>query len=111
MSAKVAALAPHATYKPVKEVEYPQVDFNHLNSHFIKNIPKPQSYPIHGCSKESEFYDKSKFGKRPTFWSFYPFGSVDGYDTNLGVVKVPDQPIFGYIWSEGSFKIHAAPPS
>ena len=32
MSAKVAALAPPATYKPVKEVEYPQVDFNHLNS-------------------------------------------------------------------------------
>ena len=112
MSAKVAALAPLATYKPVKEVEYPQVDFNHLNSHFIKNIPKPESYPIYGCSEDSEFYDISKHGKRPTFFNSFPFGAKPGYDTNLGIVAVPDQPIFGYIWTENhGFKIHAAPPS
>ena len=112
MSAKVAALAPLATYKPVKEVEYPQVDFNHLNSHFIKNIPRPESYPIYGCSEDSEFYNKSNHGKRPTFFNSFPFGAKPGYDTNLGIVAVPDQPIFGYIWTEDhGFKIHAAPPS
>ena len=61
---------------------------------------------------EPKFYDISNFKERPTFWSSnYPFGAEAGYDTNVGVVKVPDQPIFGYIWTEGSFKIHAAPPS
>ena len=70
MSAKVAELTPNAIYKPpVQEFEYSQVDFNHLNSHFMKNIPKPESYPIYGCSIESEFYDASNIKKRPTFWS------------------------------------------
>ena len=111
MAAAIKRFTPNAIYKSCKEVEYPQVDFNHLNSHFIKNIPKPQSYPIHGCSQETEFYDQSNFRKRPTFYNPFPFGSKEGYDTNVGVVKVPDQPIFGYIWSDGNFKIFAAPPS
>ena len=113
MSANIAALVPLAIYRPpTKEVEYPQVDFNHLNSHFIKNIPKPESYPIYGCSEDSEFYEKSNHGKRPTFFNSFPFGAKQGYDTNLGIVAVPDQPIFGYIWTENQgFKIHAAPPS
>ena len=112
MAAAIVRFAPDAIYKSrAAEVEYPQVDFNHLNSHFIKNIPKPQSYPIHGCSQEPEFYDRSNFQKRPTFYNSFPFGADQGYDTNVGVVKVPDQPIFGYIWSDGDFKIFAAPPS
>ena len=112
MAAAIKRFAPNAIYKSCDEIEYPQVDFNHLNSHFIKNIPEPKSYPINGCSSESEFYDKSNFGKRPTFWCNFPFGAKAGYDTNLGVVKVPDQPIFGYIYTEGhGFKIHAATPS
>ena len=74
MSAKVAELTHNAIYiykPPVQEFEYSQVDFNHLNSHFMKNIPKPESYPIYGCSIESEFYDASNINikKRPTFWS------------------------------------------
>ena len=111
MAAAIKRFTPNAICKSCKEVEYPQVDLNHLNSHFIKNIPKPQSYPIHGCSQEPEFYDQSNFRKRPTFYNPFPFGADQGYDTNVGVVKVPDQPIFGYIWSDGEFKIFAAPPS
>ena len=112
MSTKIAALVPLAIYKSCKEVEYPQVDFNHLNSHFIKNIPKPESHPMYGCSNDPEFYDKGNHGKRPTFFNSFPFGAKPGYDTNLGIVAVPDQPIFGYIWTENhGFKIHAAPPS
>ena len=46
MVAAIQRFAPNAIYTSFKEVEYPQVNFNHLNSHFIKNIPKPQFYPI-----------------------------------------------------------------
>ena len=112
MSARVAALAPLATYKPVKEVEYPQVDLNHLNSHFIKNIPKPCLYPILGCSDDPEFYARVDHRREiQNFFKEFPRGSEYGYSTNLGIVAVPDQPIFGYIWSGGEFMIQAATPS
>ena len=112
MSAKVAALAPLATYKPAKEVEYPQVDLNLLNSHFIKNIPKPDLLPILGCSNDLQFY--ARVDHRPGIKNFYkefPFGSDYGYNTNRGIVAVPDHPIHGYVWSGGEWKVHASLPS
>ena len=112
MSGKAAALAPHATYKPVKEVEYPQVDLNHLNSHFIKNIPKPYLLPILGCSDDPKFYARVDHRQGiQNFYKEFPFGSKFGYRTNLGIVAVPDRPIHGYVWSGGEWMVYASLPS
>ena len=112
MSANIAALVPLAIYRPPTKVEYPQVDLNHLNSHFIKNIPKPYLNPILGCSNDPQFY--ARVDHRPGIKNFYkefPFGSEYGYDTNLGIVAVPDRPIHGYVWSGGEWKVYASRPS
>ena len=46
--------------KPVLEVvtpaPYPKVDWSCVNSRFIKNIPSPGKFPIHGCSQDPDLY-------------------------------------------------------
>jgi len=112
MTANIAALVPLAIYRPPIKVEYPQVDLCQLNQHFLRNIPKPESFPILGCSNDLEFY--ARVDHRPGIKNFYkefPFGSEYGYNSNLGIVAMPDHPIHGYVWSGGEWKVHASLPS
>ena len=46
----------------------------------------------------------------PTYW--HPFGSIDGFRTNLGSVTFPRGPVKGHIWDkeEHRWVLHACPP-
>ena len=114
MTANIAALVPLAIYRPHTKVEYPRVDLFQLNQHFLRNIPKPENFPIQGCSEDPGFYDRSRLTSETVRLSFFrphPFGSEYGYTTNLGIVPVPDNPIHGYVWHGGQWTIHASLPS
>ena len=98
-------------------IQYPSIDLHNVNTRFIENIPKPTLFPVHGVSSDPDFYHKLAHGEgeysHKIFYRFNrhsPFGSDYGYDTNIGVIPPPTDPIHGYIWSKGSWKLFAVKP-
>ena len=104
-------------------VRYNTIDFSKVNVRSIANIPRPEHQAVHGCSQDPKFYSESvvlsyDYYNRPhTLESSHkktkPFGSLYGYQTNIGVVPVPDTPVHGYIWchDSGAFVLHAMDPA
>ena len=107
---------------PAPAVRYKTVDFANLNLRSIVNIPKPQQFPLYGPSIDPEFYrepyrvDRHGY-KDLTLPSHYHncggrHGSMYGYQTDWGIVPVPDRPVHGHIWSHEmhNWVYHAVPP-
>ena len=111
-----------AKYKPVEddgiiysaEVPIPRVDFSKVKPHLHRNLPKPTDYPVHSCSQDPKFYTECFSSDshnmyyacgstpcKPKFDTTFPFGSLPGFETNLGIVAVPQAPIGGYIYAGG----------
>ena len=69
---------------------YHTIDIFNVNSRFIENIPKPNSYPVLGVSQDPDFYHKRYDRDDPTkcFLSSYPHGALSGYETNLGITVI-----------------------
>ena len=93
------------------EIVYKSIDFSKVNVRNMANVPKPTSYPVHGVSNDPDFYSKivkldyiDYWGNQRTLESSFkkkaPFGSLYGYQTNEGIVPVPDVPVHGHVWSD-----------
>ena len=103
---------------PTPENIYHTIDLYNVNARFINNIPKPNRYPVLGVSNDPDFYHQwyqtgDPYKRSQKFLEPAPFGSEYGYETNLGIVLPPKDPIHGYIWSEqygGTFVLHAVKP-
>ena len=93
---------------------YHTIDLSCVNARFIQNIPKPNHYPVLGVSQDPDFYHKwyPKEDTTKHFLKSFPHGALYGYETNIGIVAPPTEPVHGYIWSEryGSFVLHAVQP-
>ena len=79
---------------------HPTINLREINVHFLGNIPKPRKFPISGCSQDPEHYS-TWFTSDPNSRHGSPFGPIGfayGYQTNNGVVAVPDKPVHGYVW-------------
>ena len=99
------------------DINYHTIDLFNVNSRFINNIPKPNRYPVLGVSPDPDFYHKwyqtgDPYKRSQKFLDPAPFGSLFGYETDIGIVPPPTDPVHGYIWSEryGSFVLHAVMP-
>ena len=79
----------------------PQVNWSRLNKHFMKNLPTPETFRIHSCPQDPNFYKRHRVG------SCVPFGTRSVIMTNLGVVGLPSEPVHGYVWQGGEWTIHA----
>ena len=85
-----------------------KIDFSKVKPHILRNLSKPGIYPLLGCSPDPDFYHKAtesmgyERGRRPKFDCLTPFGAKPAFDTNLGLVAVPKEPIGGYIYKTGS---------
>ena len=94
---------------------YPKVDWSCVNSRFIKNIPIPNSFPLHGCSQDSNFYKlhlSYSRGNQSQFTTLnHPFGPAYGYQTSEGIVSVPEEVHHGYIWQGHQWILHAKLPT
>ena len=107
------------TTSPVPEIVYKTIDFSKVNVRNMSNIPKPNYFPIHGVSNDPEFYKKTYWSKgfeydkkEMNFFKPSPHGSKYGYQTNDGIVPVPDAPVHGHVWSDHlhNWVLHAVYP-
>ena len=83
-------------------ITYHTIDLKNVNARFINNIPKPNRYPVLGVSNDPDFYHLwyqtgDPYKRSQKFLDPFPFGSEFGYETNIGIVLPPTDPIHGYI--------------
>ena len=88
------------------KVMIPKIDFSKIKPHLHQKLPKPGLYPVHSCSPDLDFYHKATEynlydRKQPKFQCPAPFGMKAAFETNLGLVAVPEEPIGGYIYQSG----------
>ena len=126
-----------ARYSPQKEgdadiihsaqVAIPRIDFSKVKPHLHKKLPQPVSIAVQGCysdpaSQSQETCSKClwRLGDRNGNSSEYnkyckcgfPFGTLPGFNTSVGVVAVPKDPIGGYVYAGGTgdkttWRLHA----
>ena len=82
---------------------YPTIAWDKVR--FKPSLPNPVLCPVYGCSPDPDVYPKPvyygsqvRLGKDKHITE-YPFGSLPGYETNLGVTAVPTVPVSGYLYS------------
>ena len=109
----------------------PKVSWEKVNVAALKKLPTPSSFPVHAASPLSQFYSKDDGcprGCTQTQFEYFsgdprkipckcrlgfeetnPFGTLLGFQSNLGVVPVPSTPMFGHIWDPDtcSWLLHA----
>ena len=98
----------------VKEVRVPpvsplpSVDWTQVNKRFLSNLPESQSFPLHGCSQDPDFYvpvpvrKEYPFGTKITrFECHNPFGAEHGYLTDAGIIARGGhgEIVHGYVFS------------
>ena len=84
----------------------PRIDFQKVKPHLQRNLPKPEAFPVHGCSPDSNFYEDAHIlhegrYEKAKFNLASPFGTKAGFETNHGIVSIPDTPLHGYIYAGG----------
>ena len=99
------------TTTPTSEIVFKTIDFSRVNVRNMANIPKPNYFPIHGVSNDPEFYKKTHWvkgfeydKKEINYFKPAPHGSKYGYQTNDGIVPVPDSPVHGHVWSHHAWR-------
>ena len=127
----------NAKYKTIEEggvihsaqVAIPMVDFSKVKPHLHRKLPKPESVPVQACSIDPTFYTSCTICANarsqgfqqwshghcacaPPFELLFPFGTLPGFVTSLGVVAVPEEPIGGYVYEGGAgdrtkWRLHA----
>lgn len=122
----------------IQEIIRPRVAWHKVNPGALQRFPRPDMFPIMSVSPRPSFYGKScncatnlvsELGTSvlrtvqmlerrlppqlclcPTeFEKENPFGSLPGFKTNLGVVPIPDTPLFGHVWDHeaSTWVLHA----
>ena len=97
---------------PAPEDIYHTIDIFNVNARFIGNIPRPDCYPVLGVSQEPDFYHK-RYDREDTtkhFLKSFPLGGLYGYETDIGIVAPPSDPIHGYVLRNGSWILKAVKP-
>ena len=105
----------------IPESALPRVAWEKVNKGALKKLPTPTLYPVQSVSPDASLYgkscgcaqfymgDPSPCSCKTTFEKKNPFGTLQGFETNLGIVPVPSTPLFGYIWDQdkGDWILHA----
>ena len=89
---------------------YPRVDWSRVNQRMLANLPKPERFPVHGCTQDETFFVKRKVTvahDSVRFLSPYeqaihcPYGSLPGFLTQDGVIAPGGhgEVVHGYVWS------------
>ena len=101
---------------------YPEVCWERVSKGALRKIPTPSRFPVHSVSSDPAFYTNCKFEvpqniycshKPAQFKKDNPFGFIWGFQTSLGIIKVPDEPVSGHVWDHvlGDWVLHAESPS
>ena len=109
MSASIQKLAPGSTYNVIRPKKF-TVDLSQVNSRFLGNIPRPKEFVVQTCMDEAEAYRTRQMpggmANHPRKWEF-----KWGYMTDCGVVPVPEDVVYGHVWSDSArdWILHATP--
>ena len=75
----------------VSALPKPVIDWAHVNKRAVDNLPKPELFPVLGCSEDPMFYQETEEDRNgmlakvpPKFNRSFPFGYCFGYMTQLG---------------------------
>ena len=89
-------------FTPFIEVPDPTPIIDWTKVKLKPSLPNPEHFPIHSASQDPNFYmdRKSYYGTMSAEFDVgkSPFGTIPGYNTTMGILPVPDQPMGGYIY-------------
>ena len=99
----------------------PTVNLNSVNRTMLRKLPEVVNAPIHSCAEDEKFYTKvvcnhyaTKYTSTPTPLTQHqkedPFGTLPGIETDLGVVPPPNDAAYGYVYSDGAWRVQAQRP-
>ena len=103
---------------PKSPPSLPTINLNLVNRTMLRRLPEVSNIPIHSCSEKPEFYTKvvcqnyaTKYTSTPTPLTQHqrekPFGSLPGIETDLGAIPPPDDAAYGYVWTDGAWRVKA----
>jgi len=113
--------APSALSEPSPPSTLPKVNLSSVNKSMLNRLPDVIDAPIHSCSETEEFYTKvvcqfyaTKYVRTPTPQTQHqvpkPFGSIPGIETDFGIIPPPEEAIYGYVYSDGKWRVKAEYP-
>ena len=113
--------APSAS-EPSPPLSLPKINLSTVNKSMLNRLPDVIKAPIHSCSEDEKFYTKvvcqfyaTKYVQTPTPQTQHqvpnPFGSLPGIETDLGIIPPPTEAIYGYVYSDGKWRVKAENPS
>ena len=84
----------------------------------LRRLPEVVNAPIHSCADNDKFYTKvvcqnyaSKYASTPTPLTQHqkenPFGTLPAIETDLGAVSPPNDAAYGYVWTDGKWRVKA----
>ena len=96
----------------------PTINLGTVNKSMLRRLPDVIEAPIHSCAENAEFYTKvvcqfyaTKYVSTPTPQTQHqvpnPFGSLPAVETDLGAIPPPDDAAYGYVWSDGKWRVKA----
>jgi len=90
---------------------YPRVNWAQLNRKAVQNLPVPSLFPVLGCAEHPDFYKNMQLRCVGVSCACIrctpPFGRKHGFLTDLRIIAVPSDPIYGNVFRDGTFIIHA----
>ena len=110
------------------QVAIPRIDFSKVKPHLHKKLPQPAPIAVQGCYQDpasSHRQEKCRLcswrlgdsnGSSSAYNQYCkcgcPFGCLPGFNTSVGVVPVPKDPIGGYVYAGGTgdktvWRLHA----
>ena len=93
----------------------PTINLSTVNKQMLRRLPDVVNLPVLSCSPDPAFYERNlPFGVHDTlisaFWKENPFGKLPAIHTDLGPIPPPTDPCYGYVWSDGGWRVHAVRP-
>ena len=106
---------------PLPTPTLPTIDLNAVNKTMLRKLPDVVDLPILSCDEDPLFYTKvvcdsyaTRYSSSPIrktkFDLSNPFGTLPGILTDMGPVPPPTDAFFGYVYSDGGWKVKAELP-
>ena len=113
--------APSAVPKMPPPSSLPTINLSTVNKSMLRRLPDVIEAPVHSCSQIESFYTKvvcqhyaTKFTSTPTPRTQHqqptPFGSFPAIETDFGCVPPPTESTYGYVFSDGKWRVKAQYP-
>ena len=109
-------------YSPT--MKKPRVDLTKVNKWKLRDLPEAHKFPVLSVPQDPDFY-KSTFVKKygsvtgeggcngtpdgcGCLRCSPPFGQLHGLRSNYGIIAMPSEPVYGYVWTNrGGWVLYA----